>query len=96
MSDGTGFVIARSHPALAGHFPDLAVVPGSVILEQVLAAWGRPCGTIPAAKFHLPLGPDQPVEVRFAPARTDGVVAFDCRRETELICSGLIQVAPAA
>lgn len=95
MTSGARFVIPDSHPALAGHFPDLAVVPGSLILEHVIAAAGRPCRAIPFAKFHRPLGPNQPVEVHFAPARQDGLTAFNCRRGTELICSGLIRVAPA-
>jgi len=95
MSATIGFVIPGSHPALAGHFPDLPVVPGSLILEHIIDAWGGRCGTVAFAKFHAPLGPDQPVEVRFEPAPGEagahGGVAFSCRRGTELICSGRLQ-----
>lgn len=84
------FVVLADHPALAGHFPDLPVVPGSLILEHVIAAWGRPVSGIPFAKFHVPLGPDQPVEVRFEPAREPGLVRFSGWRDGELICSGLL------
>ena len=89
-----GFVIPASHPALAGHFPGQPVVPGAVILEQVITAWGRPCRLIPSAKFHRALGPDQPVRIQFEPARFDDGVRFSCWRATDLICSGEIQLTP--
>lgn len=93
MTGGERFVIPAGHPALAGHFPDRPVVPGAVILDQVIAAWGGPCLGVPIAKFHAPLGPDQPVEVRFAPTLDAGVVRFGCWRSDQVICSGQIRVA---
>ena len=65
-----------------------------MILDHVIAAWGAPCRAIALAKFHTPLGPDQPVEVHFEPARDADQVRFSCWRGTDLICSGLILVAP--
>ena len=31
-------VISADHPSLPGHFPGMALVPGVVILDEVLAA----------------------------------------------------------
>lgn len=93
MIAGARFVIPGGHPALAGHFPGRPIVPGSVILDRVIAAWGRPCLGVPIAKFHVPLGPDQPVEVRFAPMPSTGAVRFTCWRDDRVICSGQLRVA---
>ena len=32
-------VIEKNHPALAGHFPGNPIVPGVVILDQVMRLW---------------------------------------------------------
>lgn len=90
MDATSRFVVPADHPALAGHFPDQPVVPGSLILEYVIAAWAGPCRGVSFAKFHVPLGPEQPVEVRFEPAREPGQVRFSGWRNGEMICSGLL------
>lgn len=59
------FVIGHAHPALPGHFPGEPVVPGVVILDQVLAllvdAAGIDVGRLdlPQVKFAQPLLPGQ-------------------------------------
>ena len=63
------FAIGADHPALPGHFPGTPVVPGVVVLDQVLRLseeWlGRSLGAraLKLVKFHSPLLPEQRAEV---------------------------------
>lgn len=41
--------IAASHPALAGHFPDNPIVPGVLLLGEVLLAVERHFGPLASA-----------------------------------------------
>lgn len=83
------FVVAPDHPSLPGHFPGHPVVPGVVVLEQVLATIERnhgPLGALrlPQVKFVQPLLPGEAAEVvlegaaprwRFRVLRGDVLVA---------------------
>ncbi len=57
--------IGRDHPALPGHFPGRPVVPGVVVLDQLIQAaesrLGRPLRIVGLiqAKFLSPLLPEQ-------------------------------------
>lgn len=63
------FTIAADHPCLPGHFPGRPLVPGVVVLEQVLRAiaveTGMPVGALrlPQVKFMAPLLPGQTAQV---------------------------------
>jgi 3-hydroxyacyl-[acyl-carrier-protein] dehydratase len=63
------FVIAADHPSLPGHFPGRPVVPGVVVLEEVLARLAAQVGaplarlTLVQVKFVQPLLPEQPAEI---------------------------------
>lgn len=58
------FVIPASHPAMPGHFPGEPIVPGVVILSQVVQAIGdcfpaAELGALQNARFHRPLKPGE-------------------------------------
>ncbi len=63
------FSIPSDHPCLPGHFPGRPLVPGVVVLEQVLQAvaivQGQAVGALrlPQVKFMAPLLPDQQARV---------------------------------
>jgi 3-hydroxyacyl-[acyl-carrier-protein] dehydratase len=45
------FQVAPDHPALDGHFPGHPVVPGVVLLDQVMAVFSRTWGVAPPVQF---------------------------------------------
>lgn len=63
------FTIASDHPCLPGHFPGHPLVPGVVILEQVIRAieqqTGGPAQTLRLGqvKFMAPLLPEQQASI---------------------------------
>jgi 3-hydroxymyristoyl/3-hydroxydecanoyl-(acyl carrier protein) dehydratase len=95
MKFETRGVISADHPALAGHFPGNPIVPGVIILDEVLQAiadW-RPAGRLlrmPTVKFLAPLRPEQAFTIRLVDADA-GRVRFECLREDgQLIVQGLL------
>jgi 3-hydroxyacyl-[acyl-carrier-protein] dehydratase len=86
--------IGADHPSLPGHFPDAPIVPGVVILDEVLAALAEwrgdyQLGAIRAVKFLAPLKPRQPFVIRLSADNNDnGEVAFCCRVEDLVIVEG--------
>lgn len=63
------FTIPSDHPCLPGHFPGRPLVPGVVLLEQVLLAVSAETGQaigalrLPQVKFMAPLLPDEEARV---------------------------------
>lgn len=91
-------LIAADHPGLAGHFPGNPIVPGVMLLDEVLrafAAWrptDRPMG-IPQVKFLAPLRPEQPFTIRLKESGGDEV-RFDCLGEDDrLLARGHLTLA---
>lgn len=69
------FTIAPGHPALPGHFPGAPIVPGVMLLEQVLAAIAQAGGTtaplrLPQVKFLRPLLPGETARVQLDPCES--------------------------
>ena len=91
-------LIHADHPSLPGHFPGAPLVPGVVILDEVLAAlieWreNSQLTGIRTVKFLAPLRPEQPFTICLytEDERSDEVV-FCCRAEDRVIVEGRLEV----
>jgi 3-hydroxymyristoyl/3-hydroxydecanoyl-(acyl carrier protein) dehydratase len=86
------FRIDADHPCLDGHFPGRPVVPGVILLDLVrltIREW-KPetrIKSFSAAKFHHPLGPDEPFTVTLTET---GLLSlrFVCCRGDQKLASG--------
>jgi 3-hydroxyacyl-[acyl-carrier-protein] dehydratase len=90
--------IRADHPSLPGHFPGAPLVPGVVILDEVLGAlldWRKDCllTAIRTVKFLVPLKPEQTFTICFSASDDDGgEVNFSCRVEDRVIVEGRLEV----
>lgn len=61
--------IPAAHPALAGHFPGRPIVPGVLLLDEVMAATGQLSGLeitrLQHVKFSSALLPDEQAHVLY-------------------------------
>lgn len=91
ITNGASFTIPEDHPSLAGHFPGNPVVPGSVVLDHILAeaeaAGFGPVHKLISVKFRTHLFPGQTCDVSFETGRR-GVTAT-CSREEETVVTCL-------
>jgi 3-hydroxymyristoyl/3-hydroxydecanoyl-(acyl carrier protein) dehydratase len=86
--------IASDHPALTGHFPGFPIVPGVVLLDEILYAIERSQTAahespwqIGAVKFHHIARPGNVLALSFE-WRADGVAHFELHHASTLIVSG--------
>jgi 3-hydroxyacyl-[acyl-carrier-protein] dehydratase len=90
--------ITADHPSLPGHFPDAPLVPGVLILDEVLAAlrvWQTDyeLTAIRTVKFLQPLKPEQQFTIcLFANNSHPSEVNFCCRIEGRVIAEGQLEV----
>jgi 3-hydroxyacyl-[acyl-carrier-protein] dehydratase len=90
--------IMADHPSLPGHFPDAPLVPGVLILDEVLAAlrdWQTDyeLSSIRVVKFLQPLKPEQQFTICLSTNNGEaGEVNFCCRTEGRVIAEGQLEV----
>ncbi len=89
--------IDAGHPSLPGHFPGTPIVPGVVILDEILAAlteWraGSHVTAIRAVKFLAPLKPQQPFTICLSAGQDAEEVDFSCRVDDRVIVEGRLEI----
>lgn len=88
------FTIPASHPSLEGHFPNKPIVPGVVILDEVINIVKKikpelTVATIPMVKFTHPLLAEQLVQVEIK-EKNDTTISFNClHNEIKLVTGQL-------
>jgi 3-hydroxymyristoyl/3-hydroxydecanoyl-(acyl carrier protein) dehydratase len=97
------FEVSRSihadHPTLPGHFPGTPLVPGVVILDEVLAALVQrrsdcQLAGIRFVKFLVPLKPEQTFTIRFSAEHDDAAeVDFSCQVGDRTIAEGRLEIS---
>jgi 3-hydroxyacyl-[acyl-carrier-protein] dehydratase len=91
--DQVDIVIAPDHPSTIGHFPGNPIVPGAMLLSEVIGAWENLLGApltssvFKVAKFLSPTRPGDRVTVRFEAAGADSV-KFNCVVNETTVLSG--------
>jgi 3-hydroxymyristoyl/3-hydroxydecanoyl-(acyl carrier protein) dehydratase len=96
MSFERMLTIANDHPALAGHFPGHPVVPGVLVLDEVIETLRYRYGQdlvvtgLPAVKLSSPLKPEEPLMITIEP-EDPNTAAFTCRTGDRLVASGSIR-----
>ena len=88
--------IGIEHPSLAGHFPGHPVVPGVVMLGEIMNAIREITKEniefvgMPSAKFLSPLNPGEPLTIRLD-QQGNGAMDFTCTTGSRLIASGCLR-----
>jgi 3-hydroxymyristoyl/3-hydroxydecanoyl-(acyl carrier protein) dehydratase len=91
------FMLPAEHPVFAGHFPAHPIVPGALLLDEVVRQAGRHSGstrwTVRSAKFVHPATPGMALEMVLA--ATGAGLDFRIESGPTLIASGSLQPAEA-
>jgi acyl-coenzyme A synthetase/AMP-(fatty) acid ligase len=93
--------IDAAHPALAGHFPGDPIVPGVILLDEILDAASTGIAreqpldafTIRSAKFLRPVRPGDRIQIRLTPA-AGNTVRFVCSVGADAAVSGVLALGP--
>jgi 3-hydroxymyristoyl/3-hydroxydecanoyl-(acyl carrier protein) dehydratase len=91
-------LVPRDHPALPGHFPGNPVVPGVLILHEVIVAISEWLGhevevrCVPQAKFLAALRPGEEAVMELS--HHGGTVSFNVLRGQTIIAKGTLGLEP--
>jgi 3-hydroxymyristoyl/3-hydroxydecanoyl-(acyl carrier protein) dehydratase len=91
------WTVPVDHPAFAGHFPALPIVPGVVLLDRIMqvvaAAQGEQVVGVGSVKFLSPVGPGANLDFSWA-AATSRSVRFDIATDAGVaVATGTLKLA---
>jgi 3-hydroxyacyl-[acyl-carrier-protein] dehydratase len=91
--------IAANHPTGVGHFPGNPIIPGALLLAEVLRSIEQSEGrqfsacNVKAAKFLHPARPGDTVEIEYARS-AQGTIEFQCTvAGTKVLSGGIVASA---
>jgi len=83
MSRVTTLHVPAQHPSFEGHFPGAPLLPGVVLLDEMLQALGPVVSgggwSISTAKFLHPVRPGETLTLEHEPPLANGTVRFTIR-----------------
>lgn len=88
--------IVADHPAFAGHFPGMPIVPGVVLLDEALCAIATATGLaldacqVSSVKFLSPVRPGEQVALQYAVLAT-GAIRFDLSSGERRVATGTVR-----
>ncbi len=92
---------ALDHPAGPGHFPGNPIIPGAVLLAEVLRLIAAHLGLalspcqIKSAKFSHPTRPGDCVAIEFSESAQHDI-KFQCRVEATVVLTGVVKCGTPA
>lgn len=92
-------IIPATHPSLPGHFPEQPIVPGVVILDEIVSAvaeWQPQSrvAVISSVKFRAALNPEEPFHISLH--LVDAAVEFSCHAGIRILVQGRLLLAARA
>lgn len=93
MPQSRNIQFASDHPVAEGHFPGNPIIPGALLLDEVIKSviGDRDAVVIQSAKFFRPIRPGETVLLQWE-TRQEGEIVFKCIIETngELAAAGVL------
>ena len=92
---------AANHPCGAGHFPGNPIIPGALLLDEVLGCIATdlnidsPGWQVKSAKFPQPVRPGDTVHINYTRA-ANGEIRFECAVSDSKVMSGIASTRPLA
>lgn len=100
MQQSAEIHFAPDHPTAAGHFPGNPIIPGALLLDEIVCAIteyadGARATAIRSAKFFRPVRPGESVRLSWR-SLTNGAIAFECHvsGDETLAATGTIEIGP--